>query len=155
VESVRSDGVLVSGSQDDLVPDLEISLVLFRGPRPRLRRPVAGHVEIDLSEAAAEGLLLADVPVVDRGVLVLRAGLAGEEDHFLGAVAVVVLVDCDLEADVPEVTESEVGHLDVVLFKGREDDPRLPEELERPGLGQGLGLQGGFRFHVSLRVKEL
>ena len=59
------------------------------------------------------------------------------------------------QSDVPEVTESEVGHLDVVLFKGREDDPRLPEELERPGLGQGLGLQGGFRFHVSLRVKEL
>ena len=151
MEAVGGDRILVAGTQDDLVPDDQVFPVLRRDPRPGPRGAVAGHVEVDLAPAAAEGLLLADVPLVDRGVLVLRTDLAGEKDQFLGAVAVVVFVDDDLQAHMPEVAEPQVGHLDVVLLQGGEPDAGLAEQLERPGPGLG----DVRRFHVPLPARKL
>ncbi len=59
---------------------------------------------------------------------VLRADLAGEEDELLGAVAVVVLVDDELETDVPDIAQAHVGDLHRLELGRGDRDPGLAQE---------------------------
>lgn len=62
----------------------------------------------------------------------LRAGLAGEHHDLLGADALGVDVDDDLQPRSIELSEAEVGHFDAVALFIGEDEPRLSEQLCRP-----------------------
>ncbi len=88
-------------------------------PCRRRRGGVAVHVEVDHPGAAAERLLLAG-RAVERRMPMLGAGLAGEEHELLRAVAVGVHVHDDLEPQLLEPGEPEVGDLDrVALLRGQ------------------------------------
>jgi voltage-gated potassium channel Kch len=80
-------------------------------------------------------------------VAVFGAGLAGEEDEFLGAVAGVVFVDDDLEAFGFEVTEAEIDDFDLGGLGGGEDDTGAGEDVAGTGAGGvGLGAVHGRRY---------
>ncbi|MCK7540087.1 MAG: hypothetical protein MZV63_58865 [Marinilabiliales bacterium] len=140
---IRQERVLVAGPEHDLVAGGQEGFVAPRHPCLRLRRPLAGDIQIDLAVAAAKGLLLAEIPSVDPRVAVLQAGLAGQKDQLLGAVAVVVLVDDDLDAHVLEVAETEIGHFHGLPFVPGDRDPGLVQQ----GEGLGFGLLDDPRFH--------
>ena len=61
----------------------------------------------------------------------LGARLAREEHELLGADALGVDVDDDLEPDVVELREPEVRHLDVRAFERSQDDAGLCEDRRR------------------------
>ena len=92
---------------------------LLAGPKHDL--VVALDVEVHAAAPAAERLLLARL-AVDRRVAVLGAELAREEHELLRADAVGVDVDDDLQADLLEPAEAEVGDLDRGPLGGRQDD---------------------------------
>ena len=83
-----------------------------------------------MPSAAAEGLLLAGL-AVDRRMAVLGADLPGEEDELLRADPVGVDVDDDLQADLLEPAEAEVGDLDRGPLGGSQDDPGALEVRRR------------------------
>ena len=95
-QRVGRDGVLVAGVQFDLVEDRVVLTACFR--HAGVNRRGRGAIDVEPHDAAAdpEGLRFARV-APDRRVAVLGAGLAREQDELLGAVAVVVDVDEDLE----------------------------------------------------------
>ena len=61
----------------------------------------------------------------------LRARLAREEHELLGADALRVHVHDDLEADLVEPRETEVGHLDARALRRGQDDSGLGENRSR------------------------
>ena len=63
---------------------------------------------------------------------VLGARLVREEHELLGADALRVHVDDDLQPDLVEASQPEVGHLDRLALGGREDDARLGEHRGGP-----------------------
>ena len=80
-------------------------------------------VQVNLTVTAAEGLLLADVVLLGQGsVDVLGAGHAGQQYHFLAAVAVGVDVGDQKKTGVVNVVQTEVCDLDVGLFLVAQDD---------------------------------
>ncbi len=69
----------------------------------------------------------------------LRARLPWEEHELLRADTVGVHVDDDLEPEVLETPEAEVGDLDRVAFGRCEHDARLREHRGRPGARLRVG----------------
>jgi hypothetical protein len=65
---------------------------------------------------------------------VLRAHLTGEKDQLLRAVPVVVLVQDNLEPDILDVVQSEVGNLHRLSFLFRDGDISFCEEFCNFGL---------------------
>ena len=63
---------------------------------------------------------------------VLGAHLAGEEDELLRTDALGVHVDDELQPNLLELSEPEVGHLDRVTFRRGEHDPSVREHRGRP-----------------------
>src|SRR6478752_1958882 len=113
-------------------------------PVPRVRRDcvlvaraehdrLALDVQFHRAATAAERLLLAG-RAVERRVPVLRARLARVEDELLGAIAIRVDVDEQLQADLPQPAEAEVGDLDLGALCVGQLDARRAELLDRVGL---------------------
>ncbi len=92
-----------------------------------------GDVEVDLAVAAAERLLLSRIPAVDSRMAVLGTDLPGQEDQLFGAVAVVVLVDDDLEPHALEVAEAEVGDFHRLELAPGDGDAGLAQQDDRRG----------------------
>ncbi len=69
----------------------------------------------------------------------LGADLPGEEDELLGAHALGVHVDHELQADLLETAETEVGHLDAGAFGRRQDDAGTRQERRGSLAGLGVG----------------
>ena len=78
---------------------------------------------------------------------VLRADLAGKEDELLGAIAVVVLVDDDLEPQALDIAEAEVGDLHALELVPGDGDAGLFEQDHggRPRLRDVFGCHGPLR----------
>ena len=87
-------------------------------------------VQVDGAAAAAERLLLARA-AGDGRVAMLRARLSWEEHELLRAHTVGVHVDDDLQPELLEAPEPEVGDLDRVAFGRRQHDARLSEHRGR------------------------
>ena len=85
---VGSDGVLLTGLENDLVED-GVAGVFLDGVAVVVGSGLTLNVQINLTVTATEGFLLADVVLLGQGSMdVLRAGHAGEQNHFLTAVTV-------------------------------------------------------------------
>ena len=66
---------------------------------------------------------------------VLQTDLPGQEDQLLGAVAVVVLVDDDLDAHALQVAETEVGDFHRLELAPRDGDTGPAQQDGRRGFG--------------------
>ena len=107
----------VSGRDRELLPRTQDDLLIR-------------DVEVDEAGATAERLLFSG-RAVERRMAVLRAGLVGEEDELLRAVAVGVHVDEQLQADLPEPGEAEVRDLDRRALGLRDREPGRLQLLGR------------------------
>ena len=96
--------------------------------------------------AAAERLLLSG-RAVERRVAVLGAGLPREEHELLRAVAVGVHVDDDLEPELVEPGEPEVGDLDSVALLRSQRRARGGEDLGGAAPG---GVDFGLGQHAAI-----
>jgi len=97
--------------------------------RPGIRgRLAALDVQEDDALPNAEGFLLARSPI-ERRVAVLGAGLVREQHQLLRADALRVDVDDDLGAEMFEVAQAEVDHLDLRPFRRRDHQPGCGEHL--------------------------
>ncbi len=85
--------------------------IVYWSPGPSSSSPRVLDPERHAPAPAPERLLLAGA-AVERRVPVLGAGLTGVEDELLRAVAVGVDVDEELQPDLAQPREAEVGHLD-------------------------------------------
>src|SRR6476661_5260892 len=139
---IREDVEVVAAGRGELRDDG----ALRAGPEPvpRVRRDrvlvaraehdcLALDVQFHRAATAAERLLLTG-RAVERRVPVLRARLARVEDELLGAIAIRVDVDEQLQADLPQPAEAEVGDLDLGALCVRQLDARRAELLDRVGL---------------------
>src|SRR5690554_679967 len=89
------------------------------------------NVQVHLAPPAPKRLTLAGI-APDGRVAMLGARLAGKQYEFFGAVAVVVLVNDQLEAGPLEIVEAEIRDLDGLFFPVREGDAGLAEHFRRP-----------------------
>jgi hypothetical protein len=117
VQGIRSQGVLVSGKEENLPPDCEIFFPACGDTGFGRGRRHPGKVKANFSPAAAESLLLARV-VAHRWVTVFRADLAGKEDYLLGAAALGVDIDQDGKAYPVEYSQAEISHLEGLTLAG-------------------------------------
>src|SRR4051812_34157317 len=124
---LRDDRALVAGAEG--VQRVGRDRELVAGAKSDLAVPF--DPEEDTAGAAAERLLLSGL-AGDRRMAVLRAQLAGEEHELLRADAFGVHVDDELEAGLLEPPEPEVGDLDLLPLRRRQDDARLGEHLRGP-----------------------
>ena len=125
VTGVRSDGVLLTGLQNDLVED-GVAGVFLNGMAVVVGGGLTLNVQINLTVTAAEGLLLTDVVLLgQRSMDVLGAGHAGQQNHFLTAVAVGIDVGDQQKAGVINVVQTEVSDLDISQLVGAHDDACL------------------------------
>ena len=115
------------------------------------RRRFAFDVEPDESPAAAERLFLARISA-DGRMPVLRTGLAREENQLLGAIAVGVDVDHDLQPGSLQVAEAEVRDLDSASFLLRQRDalPLQDRRRSRPRLARTHALAHSARSSRSI-----
>src|SRR6478752_7039959 len=126
---LRDDRSFLTGLEP--VPGVRRDRVLVtRAEHDRL----ALDVQLDGAATTAERLFLAG-GTVERWVPVLRAGLARVEHELLGAVAVRVDVDEQLQADLSQPAEAEVGDLDLGALTVRQLDSRGGELIRGVGLG--------------------
>jgi len=116
VQAVGRQSILVARPKDDFTPGCEIFFMAFGKDGFRLGCRIALDIKIDFAPPAAERLLFSDIFFAHFRMPVFRADLAGQEDQFLGAIAVIVFIDDDLEAEVLEVIQPEVRHFHIFFF---------------------------------------
>src|SRR6266516_629043 len=131
---LRDDGALVAGLKP--VQRVRRDRVLIAGPQHELF--AAFDVQVNGAATAPERLLLAR-RAADRRVAVLGACLPCKEHELLRAHALRVHVDDELEPDLLETLEHEVGDFDRLTLGRCQHDARLREHRRRalPRLGVG------------------
>ena len=126
---VRSDGVLLAGLENDLVED-GVAGVFLDGVAVVVGGGLDLDVQVNLTIAAAEGLLLADLVLLGKvRVDVLGAGHAWEHYNFLTAVAVGVDIGNEQQTRVVNVVQTEVSDLDVCQLVGVHNDAGLSKNF--------------------------
>ena len=133
VPGAGGDGELLAWGQPDLVPDPVVGLIApgragVGGPG---WRPF--YIEEDVAPPAPEGFLLAWL-AVHGGVLVLGAGLPGEEDQLFGAIPGRIHVDDQLESGAPQVAQPEIRDLDPAALGRGQHGARPPQHGGRAAL---------------------
>jgi hypothetical protein len=126
VFDVGLERVLLTGAQDDFVPNGEVLLAVCGWPALRVGGRSSFHVQVHLPLSAAKGFFFAGI-FADWRMAVFGEALMWEHDQFLGTTAFRVHVDHELQTERFDFAEATIGDFDVIRFGRGQHDSRVSE----------------------------